>query len=94
MPHDSRLPQYALQCWLFCLALLVVYFIEAAQINHRLLTTGHSRWWTAPLMLALIGLAACPPGLSGLRGFFFWAFLVPQLPLFIDKSEKPGLNGA
>jgi hypothetical protein len=49
MPHDSRVLQYALNFWPFCLALglFVVCSIEATQITYRLLTTGHSGWWAA-----------------------------------------------
>jgi len=90
---DSGLLRYAQSGWLLCLVLLTVHGIEAKQLKNRLFATGHSKWWTVPLLLTIIGLAACPPRLGRLRVLLVLAFIVPQFPLFIDKNESPEEGG-
>jgi len=72
-----------------------MFWILAIRIKSRLLVTGHSGWWTAPLVLTMIGLAVCPPGLGKVQLVLVLVFIVPQLPLFIDKRKPcPPENGS
>jgi hypothetical protein len=83
-PHNP-LPQLALTSLALFLGLLTVCAAEARQIWIRLLATGHSVRWTAPLILAIVGLAACPPALERLRLLFVLLFIVAQAPIFLDS---------
>lgn len=93
MADDSRLLQYAQNGWLFSLGLFVVYGLEARQLKDRLLATGYSKWWTVPLILIIVGLAACPPALGYVRVVLVLAFVVSQFPLFIDKGGRSAERG-
>jgi uncharacterized membrane protein YhaH (DUF805 family) len=99
MPDGSQWSQYILNCWPSCLALLVLFGFQAIKIKSRMFETGHSGWWAVPLVLTMIGLAACPPSLDKVlykvKVVLLWAFIVPQLPLFIDKRKPcPPENGS
>jgi hypothetical protein len=90
-PHGPLL-QFALTCWPSCLGLLAVWAIEARQVRSRMLATGHSAWWTAPLILTIIGLAACPPALGSLRVLLVLIFIAPQVPIFVDRSQDRAVS--
>jgi hypothetical protein len=75
--------------WLYLLAMLGVYSYEAWILSRHLRRRVHrSGWWAVPLMLPIIVFAACPPNWFAAHGFLLGAFILPQLPLFIDRNGK------
>lgn len=86
-PGHLPLQKY-IRTWPYALALLAVYGIEAWALNRRLRAIGHSIWWTVPVMLTVIAFAGCPPHWTTMRLVLVAAFIVYQIPLFLDRSEE------
>jgi hypothetical protein len=85
LPNDSPWSHYLRDSWSLCLGVIGVWWIQQGRIKRRLLDTGHSRWWTIPLLFIMMAFVACPPRFGGPRAFLVAAFIVPQFPLFLDR---------
>ena len=69
---------------LYFLTLLVLFSYEGWYLVRRLRRTNRSVLWILPLMLPLIGLAGPPKWGHPVHVYFLVAFIVLQLPLFVD----------
>ena len=91
-PSASSVQQFSSfveRSWPYFLALLLVYLYESWKLSRHLqIRTAHSKWWTVPLILPLIVFALCPPNWTTVHGCLLGAFILLQLPLFIDRNVK------
>jgi hypothetical protein len=58
LPTDSQWLHYFGNSWLLCLGIISVWWLQGGRIERRLVDTGHSKWWTVPLLFTMIALVA------------------------------------
>ena len=85
--YETGFPVFFENSWPYLLAMLAVFSCETWILSSRLRARTHlTGWWGVPIMLAIIGYAACPPNLRMARLSLVVAFILLQFPLFIDKN--------